>query len=310
MDETIDLPRTLEDISVSIGINYEELINTASSIRLNVTTKRITKKGGGIRTLFIPSEKLKNILQKINRNILQRIDLPVQAHGSIPGKSPITNAKEHVGKSYILKLDIKDFYPSIRYSRIKDLFLKLGFSKKSATIMTRLTSFNGRLGQGFPTSSSIANLILAQNVIPRIAGLCNTKHLTFTIYQDDITISGGGSVKSLISTLKNILNQHGFIINTKKIKISNSQSQQKVTGYVVNKKVNIPKGEFRLLRALVHNCLIYGIEKVADRPIESFIRHIKGRIQRVKDINPIRGNKLENEFTTSLHKLVQFNISN
>ncbi len=302
MEEKNKPSRTLEEISLITGVGIEELNDLASSISNHVKIKRIPKKNGGNRILYIPSDRLKTVLKKINRNILQSIPLPNQAHGSIPGKSPITNAKQHIGKPYILKLDIENFYPSIRFIKVKNLFIELGFSNKCATLMTRLTTFKGTLGQGFPTSSTIANLILAQNVIPRIVGLCKKMNLTFTIYQDDITISGMNRMRNITPAIKKILNQNGFFINTNKYDFMNSQSQQKVTGYVVNTKVNIPKFEYRLLRSLIHNCRILGIEIVADRPIDSFILHIKGRIQRVKEVNPARGKRLEDEFNLSINK--------
>ena len=287
--------RTARHLALRLGISERWPRHLATNIAQHVSAVDIPKKSGGHRRIYMPSGELKEVQRLICKQLLQPLYLPDALHGSVPGRSPRTNAQPHTGKPIVASLDIKDFYPSVRYDRVYSLFLDLGCSPDVARVLTRLTTYNGHLAQGFPSSPAIANLILAE-ITPRISKLCLDHGLTFTLYQDDLTISGGHCISDLLDLFAHILRQAGFDIKESKTKVTHGGMQQKVTGWVVNRKVNVPKDEYRRLRALLHKCMVRGVERVADRPVVEFKSHIRGRIQRVIEVNPKRGNRLLEEF--------------
>lgn len=286
---SLDL-RASRHLALRLGISERWLQHLAATIAQHVSAVDIPKKAGGSRRIYVPSKDLKQIQQLISKRLLQPLHLPDALHGSVPGRSPKTNAQPHTGKLIVASLDIKDFYPSIRYDRVYSLFLDLGCSPDVARLLTTLTTYDGHLAQGFPSSPAIANLILSK-IVPRISEPCSDHGLTFTLYQDDLTISGGYRIPSLLRLFSRILSQCGFDINSK-TKVAHGGMRQEVTGWVVNQKVNVSKDEYRRLRALLHKCEVQGVERVADRPVPEFKSHIRGRIQRVIEVNPKRGNKL------------------
>jgi RNA-directed DNA polymerase len=288
--------RTTRDLALRLKTREQWLQHLAGSMDGHVSREERKKKSGGIRRIYKPSPELKRVQRLISTELLQPLPLPDALHGSVPGRSTKTNAEPHTRKPAVLSLDIKDFYPSVRYDRIYQLFLDLGCSPDVARLLTRLTTFKGHLAQGFPSSPAIANLVLAADVVRRLSKLCSEHGLTFTLYQDDLTVSGGYRIPGLISLFCRIFRQAGYPINRGKIKVSCSDERQEVTGWVVNDKVNASKDEYRPLRALIHQCRVRGIENVADRPVDEFRRHLRGRIQRVREVNPNRGNKLLEQF--------------
>jgi len=169
-----------------------------------------------------------------------------------------------------------------------------------AKLLTRLATYNGHLAQGFPTSSTLANLLLDQ-IAPRLEGISEQHGLTITSYQDDLTISGGYRSPKLFNLIEKIFKQGGFHLHVdeKKKKLMPKTQRQEVTGYVVNRKVNVSKDEYREVRRIVHLCQVKGIEIMAgDKPIDRYKQHIRGRIQRIVEVNPERGIPLLQEFET------------
>ncbi|MBI5840551.1 MAG: RNA-directed DNA polymerase [Chloroflexi bacterium] len=289
--------QSYQDLERILSIPASQLQHLASSIDENVKFgPKVIE--GKIREICDPSNKLKKVQRLINKQILQKIPLPGSLYGSVMGKSPKINAEQHKGKPFVYGLDIKDFYPSIHFTRVQKLLLSLGYSSDVASLLTRLTTYKGSLAQGFPTSSTLANLILAP-ITPRIQKLCNQHRITFTFYQDDLTISGGYRIPNLVNLFTLIMKQEGFTLHhlPKKKRPMPRTGKQEVTGYVINHKVNVPKEYYRNLRMTLHLCKVKGIEMIAgDVPVEEFKESIFGKIQYVLEVNPARGQKLLDEF--------------
>jgi len=287
-----------KDLEIVLGVPIGELVYLAASMEEQVHVFYKKKKSGEPRKICDASPRLKEIQRLINKRILQQIPLPNYIHGSVVGKSPRTNAEQHMGKPFVYGLDVKDFYPSVHYTKIYKVLLACGFSDDVSGLLTRLTTYQGSLAQGFPTSSTLANLILSQ-ISPRIENLCKHHGIAFTFYQDDLTISGGYRIPNLIGLFSRIMAQEGFELHhlPRKKKPMPETKRQEVTGYVVNQKVNVAKDYYRRLRATIHLCKVKGIEFVAgDVPVEKFRSSIMGKIQYILDVNPERGKKLLAEF--------------
>ena len=62
------------------------------------------------------------------------------AHGFVEKRSTVTNARPHVGKDVVVNLDLKDFFPSITFPRVRGLFESLGYSPAVATLLALLTT--------------------------------------------------------------------------------------------------------------------------------------------------------------------------
>ena len=85
----------------------------------------LVKKSGGVRIINAPRKKIKIIQRKTLELIhehYQSVKSPV--HGFVKNKSIVTNAQQHIDKSFIFNIDLEDFFPSIHFGRIKGIFLK------------------------------------------------------------------------------------------------------------------------------------------------------------------------------------------
>jgi RNA-directed DNA polymerase len=138
--------QTMQDLARITGENVQDFQKLANSMDSNVNVALEPKKRGGFRKICKPSFKLKKLQKAINKRILQPIPLPPFLHGSVKGKSTKTLAQQHTGKPFVLKVDIKDFYPNIHYSRILSIFYETGCSDSVARLLTKLCTYDGCLG--------------------------------------------------------------------------------------------------------------------------------------------------------------------
>ena len=102
----------------------------------------ITKKTGGERIISAPMPRLKRAQYWLLDNVLTKVKCHPAAHGFITGKSIVSNAAPHCGKAVVVNLDLKDFFPSIAYPRIKGVFQALGYGEAVATQFALLCSEN------------------------------------------------------------------------------------------------------------------------------------------------------------------------
>ena len=246
----------------------------------------VPKKSGGKRLISAPKPKLKATQNWIKENILDKIEVNQHVHGFVKERSILTNAEPHQNKNLVISLDLKDFFPSISYKRVKGLFQKLGYSEQLSTIFALLTTHNETdklnvdgeiyyankdkerfLPQGSPASPAITTLI-AYKMDKRLEGLAKKLGFTYTRYADDLTFSSDLDLKndnkketdkiigSLLYFVKKVATSEGFEVHPDKTHIMRKGNQQKVTGIIVNgneeNKLGIDRKTLRKFRAFLH----------------------------------------------------------
>lgn len=159
------------------------------------TAFEIPKKGGGTRTIKAPDEKLKLLQKKLSivlQDCLDEINAAkgvkrTIAHGFKRKCSIVSNAAEHHHRRWVLNLDLKDFFPSINFGRVRGLFIKdknFLLNKDVATILAQIACDGTALPQGSPCSPVISNLI-AHVMDMHIVRLTAEVGCTYSRYADD-----------------------------------------------------------------------------------------------------------------------------
>jgi RNA-directed DNA polymerase len=141
--------------------------------------------------------------------------LPENIHGGIKGKDNITNTKLHKGKKYHLVTDISDFFPSISNREVFRMLKDYGFSNDVAHILTKLTTYLGKVPQGAPTSTGIANLVFSK-VDKILIDFCEQNHIIYSRFVDDLSFSSDKDFKPLVNQIISIITSFGFKINRRK----------------------------------------------------------------------------------------------
>ncbi|MBO9397319.1 TIR domain-containing protein [Shimia sp. R9_2] len=241
----------------------------------------IPKKTGGYRQISKPVKGLALAQDRLS-TILDHVYNPGSyVKAFVKKTSFVENARYHKAQRWILNIDLKDFFPSISFPRVRGLFLStlFGFNERVATILARICTYKGSLPQGASTSPRLANII-AKSLDKKILEIAKSHQLKYTRYSDDISLS---SSKKVIPTLvvknfhdnpdgrdvilgdglKNAVRSSGFFINASKTRLMMPNNRQEVTGLVVNKRVNVRRTDIAKLRMKIHSVKKVGFSEAA-----------------------------------------------
>jgi RNA-directed DNA polymerase len=240
----------------------------------------VPKRDGTPRLISAPKPDLKAVQRWIAREVTEHLPVHGAAHGFLVGRSIATNARVHAGARVLVKLDIKDFYPTVTWRRVKGLLRRAGLGEQLATLMALLCTESPRqevethgktyfvatgprsLPQGAPTSPSITNA-LCLRLDARLWGLAAKLGARYTRYADDLAFSWHGDSKpeigSLMKAVNAIVRAEGFTVHAKKTRVMRSGARQQLTGLVVNTApegrplARVPRTTVRNLRAAIKN---------------------------------------------------------
>src|SRR5690606_25602532 len=257
--------KTKPELALLMGINASHLTNVLYRIRPENQYKSFTiaKKSGGIRTIHAPFDELKSIqtalslllqdcIQEINKSKGDKFKSTL-SHGFVRERSIITNAVMHLSQKHILNIDLKDFFESFNFGRVRGFFIAnkdFQLDPAVATVIAQIACYDNKLPQGSPCSPVITNLI-THSLDIRLAALARKNSCTYSRYADDITFSTREKVfpSNLVrwdsegyvygDDLESEFARAGLKINKKKTRIQYKDSRQDVTGLVVNRKPNV-----------------------------------------------------------------------
>ena len=213
---------------------------------------------GKIRELRKPSREHKLVLSKINSRLLDRLHYPLTLQGGIKGRSLITNAQFHVGKKFVASYDIQGFFPNIGSGAVYNLFVDLKCAPDVARIITKLTTIDGQLPQGYPTSPKISALILRQ-IDQRLSKLLVPLGYAHTFWIDDLTISGYRVIPNITKKVSEVFRTGGFRMSKEKTEEMRRSTRQVSAGLVVNRRPNAKKSYRRKVEQEVYYCRRFGI---------------------------------------------------
>jgi RNA-directed DNA polymerase len=268
--------QTPKNVAELLEVKYAQLAfhlykSTSSE---KYTTFEIPKRSGGKREIKVPISPIKIIQLKLNE-VLREVYKPKKpVHGFVCGRNIMSNARHHVNKRWVLNIDLKDFFPTISFRRIRGMFINRPYriGEDAATVLAQICCCDGTLPQGAPTSPIISNLICSK-LDSELDRMAHRYKCVYTRYADDLTFStdepvfpealakkkGDGSIIAGDEITK-IISDNWFEINTKKVKLRKYDMRQEVTGLTVNKLLNVRRRYIKQIRAMLHAWERFGLD--------------------------------------------------
>ena len=252
------------------------------------------KNNKGVRWIAQPSKNLKYLQRTVLDKFLS--DLPVHevAVAYVKGIGIKENAKRHCKNQYMLKMDFKDFFPSIKPKVLirhveakKNITLndEDKFILKSIFFLSRTRYKHYELSIGAPSSPFISNTIM-YNFDCIVKELCGDE-ITYTRYADDLIFSTNkkNHLYALPKEIENITEspEYSFLtINSSKTKFVSKRYKRIVTGLVIDNDGNpsLGRSKKRYIKSLVHKFR----ENLLETPE---IYRLQGYISFLKDVEPI-----------------------
>jgi RNA-directed DNA polymerase len=233
---------TSRELAVLLGLEERNLLYVTKHAPKLYRKLMLAKADGGLRTINVPEDSLKEIQRAILDRVLVRKSLQDCVYGFGKGRSIVDNARLHAHSDFVLTADIKDFFPSVHFTRVNRVFASLGLKESLAKKLTGMTTLNYGLPQGAPSSPYIASLAL-EEMDKRIRRLCVGNHLLYSRYFDDIVISGNARAHTIFETIEKIVRSEGYILHAdpKKLRFYGPDDEKLITGILVrNGKLQAP----------------------------------------------------------------------
>jgi len=287
----------------------------------NYQYRWIGKRGSGCRLIESPKFRLKAIQRRVLDAILSHIPVHDAAHAFRSLRSPLTCATPHVGKAIVLRIDLRDFFPSIPMRRVFGIFRTAGYPEAVARLLAGLFTNSvpnfvldacqnvdatqrrqlfvrysvAHLTQGAPTSPALANLC-AFKLDCRLNGLARKFDASYTRYADDLVFSGDRHFFRRLSRFRilacAIAIDEGYDIRRRKTREMPASQRQKTVGLVVNSRPAVDRREFDRLKATLMNCVRFGSNTQNRGDHADFQAHLRGKIAWVAGLSDARRKKL------------------
>jgi RNA-directed DNA polymerase len=240
----------------------------------------IPKASGKDRTINVPPPVIMAWQRRLLRFLTESYQPKPSVHGFTANRNIRSNASVHTGRRLVLNIDLRDFFPSIHFGRVRGVFARhpFNFPNEVAATLAQLCTNDGALPQGAPTSPVISNLV-CRGLDNDLWKLTKSVGCRYTRYADDITVSTNfdalpskivkkydpdTGVVELGDEISTIIRYHKFEVNDSKSRIHSSRRRQEVTGLTVNTKVNVTQDFIRDIRAILNDWRVFG-ESAADK---------------------------------------------
>lgn len=253
-----------DELAVSLQLPVQLVLGLAHKATHSYKTYEIPKKSGGTRTIHHPSRELKALQRWMLRKVVWQWKVHDAAFAYKLGRNIYQHAQAHEKSRYLLRLDLSEFFPSIKFN---DILAYLDqrppgteqWDGDDRVLFALVISRHGELTIGAPTSPSVSNA-LCWELDSQLARFAHEEGLIYTRYADDLFFSSQvpnklGSVPSFVDGVLNELRcPSGLRRNIAKTRHSSKRGRRMVTGIVLSSDGHAVLGRARRreIRGLVH----------------------------------------------------------
>lgn len=292
--ELFKAAKSREELAEALGYKYKFFVFFlfAKDVEEHYTEFNIAKGYKKERLIAAPNEKLKQIQKNLAAILLSIFNPKKCVHAFVKDKNIVTNARPHLKARHVLRLDLKDFFPSIHFGRVRNLFESepFNFSREISTTIAKICCYKGSLPQGAPTSPIISNMVCLR-MDAQLTRLSKDNFCHYTRYADDITFSTNkeefskkiaSSMEPLVISDKivNIIEDNNYFkINYNKVNVRSNNDSKFITGIKVNSKLNVARKKYREVRAMLHAVRVHGHDKALEEHLAKYSRRKRSAAQ-------------------------------
>ena len=267
-------------LAALLGVSSKELRALSSGNALYTEFDIPKKSGTGFRHVENPCKALKRLQARLAR-ILARINPPEFLFCPVKRRCYVANAAAHRGNRVVQCLDIRKFFPSTPQRRVFWFFhTVMQCERDLAGLLAKLACYQGHLPTGSPLSPIMAYFAY-YDLWARIADFCQERGYTFTVYIDDVTISGKRVPKADIWQVQQMIHGMGLRYHKEKTFVDRPAE---ITGVVVRDgKLVAP---FRQHKKM-HNAraLLAGATEDDRQAVLGLVAGIAGQIRQIASKN-------------------------
>lgn len=258
--------KIVEALAIEAGMDVGLVERIMRSAPVRYKTYRIPKRTKGFREISQPAIEVKALQRGLIEILLRDLPMHEAATAYRGGMSIKDNALRHAGEGPILKMDFKDFFPSIKPRDWSAYCMQTGVLIDPEDIrLTGLLLFQRpkgssllRLAIGAPSSPFVSNALMFE-FDRAISEAVAKDHVVYTRYADDLTFSAPRmghlvNVEKIVRATLRALEYPRLTVNDDKTTRVTRKYGRKVTGLTLTNdgKVSIGHQRKRLIHAAVH----------------------------------------------------------
>lgn len=295
----------LNRLSEKTGIAPLRLSLFINSAGYKYVSYPIPKRTGGYRLINHPSKPLKILQRILIKDYLIKFPVHMSAKSYRKGISIVDNVVLHKKNNFFLRVDFRDFFPSIRdidvqYALMKNAPLTgLTLNNEDLEIISKISCHKNKLTIGAPTSPILSNIVMYQ-FDERMFQFANESKVTYTRYADDLFFSTNepNVLSKILVEIRKIIGLGEIcpklIINESKTVFSSKKRKRMLTGLIITSenKISIGRDKKREIKAKV---FAYKNGKIAH---EDYL-NLKGVLSYVKSVEPSFLESLEQKYGAS-----------
>ncbi len=242
----------------------------------------IEPRGRKRREILCPSHDLMSAQKKLYEKLLVHAAPHSSATAFYPGRNIGDNARSHLGKPFLYKTDISNFFASVRAPLIH-CAIELHYPHLSQVAIEEVVSiatYENVLPQGASTSPHLANLVLSE-FDERLSEVSRRFNAHYTRYADDIAVSAScnDALKVIAGIVRSGLAELNLAQHLAKTRFLGPDGRKIVTGLDVSGRTVRPPRKYRKkVAALVRMCEVYPARATTSnwRRIKGYLAHWQG----------------------------------
>ena len=291
----------LQRIAKITGLSEAYVARIISTASHRYRTYSIPKRKGGFRTIDHPSRHLKFLQRWLVRTVFSKLPVHNSVYSYKEDVSIRDHARLHVGTRYTLRIDFRNFFPSIKSADVRRLIKihqdRFGFRLAVYDIasISAISCKDDKLTIGAPTSPAISNAIM-YSFDEYWSQKCNQMKIVYSRYADDIYFSTNqpGLLKQILSDLKEDLRRRKsprLKLNDAKTVFTSRKRKRVITGLIItpDRKISLGRDRKRQIRTLV---FLYAQGRLNSEQVKS----LQGLLAFAKSVEPNIIGRLRNKY--------------
>jgi retron-type reverse transcriptase len=267
-----------------IGVRDVERIIATAPFRYKVYP--IEKRSGGVRIIAQPAREVKALQTSAVEELHGLLPVHHAAQAYVKNGGIRKNASIHVSNSYLLKLDFKNFFPSIHPEDFQthlakyaaNVFLADEVSQLSRLLFWRPRGTESyRLSIGAPSSPFISNTLMYE-IDAQLTDACAAEGIKYSRYADDLAFSSNvaHALDALADSVRSILRTAAYPrlrLNRQKTVFASRRGRRVITGVVLSSTgtVSLGRERKRTIRAMAHKQKIGQLSELDQLKLRGFL---------------------------------------
>ena len=296
-----------ELLKIEYNIDFFQFYLFSLDASRKYKTYSIKKRNGGLRTINHPSKELKKYQRILSKLIFSKLPTHCAVFSYKKGISIKNLAEQHKNNRFLLRIDFKDFFPSLTSKNIRELLEKnlslfdFELSKDDITLINNIVCKSNKLTIGAPTSPIISNALLYDFDCE----MNNfSKEIKYSRYADDLYFSSNipNLLQNIIPYIKTFILNYKIKLQKKEDKniYTSKKSKRCITGLVLttDNEISIGREKKKYLKSLIFKYIKKTITS------EELI-YLKGYLSFVKSVEESFLNNLIKKYNPAIIKEIQ-----